>query len=384
MRVERRLFCLANEDKATRYHRLRRRAAVLSAGFSALFLIVLLVSGASAALRSFALDLSAGSFLLALAVYVTALSLLHEILLLPLAYYEGIVLERRYELSTESTARWSKDQVKGWLIGTTFGLIAAAAIWGLIRWSPDYWWLAAAGVFAFVVVALAQLGPVLLLPLFYEVKPLQRETLAARLSALADRAGAPVLGTFEWRLSDRTKKANAALAGLGRTRRILLSDTLLASYSDDEIEVILAHELAHHVHHDIWRAVAFETVLIAVGFYVTDAVLSAWSTSFGAAGKDDFALLPLLLLTMGAVSLVLMPLRNALSRSHERRADRFALRLTRNVDAFVTAMKRLSAQNLAEEQPSRLVEVLFHSHPSIRSRIDAAGVHRDAARQSSG
>ncbi len=116
-----------------------------------------------------------------------------------------------------------------------------------------------------------------------------------------------MLGTFEWRLSDRTKKANAALAGLGRTRRILLSDTLLADYSDDEIEVILAHELAHHVHHDIWRAIVFETVLIALGFYISDVVLTVWSGSFGATGKTDVAALPLLLLTMAAVSLVLMP-----------------------------------------------------------------------------
>jgi STE24 endopeptidase len=230
----------------------------------------------------------------------------------------------------------------------------------------------AAAFFAVIVVALAQLAPVLVLPLFYEVKPLGRESLAARLAALADRAGAPILGTFEWRLSDRTKKANAALAGLGRTRRILLSDTLLADYSDDEIEVILAHELAHHVHHDIWRAIVFEALLIAFGFYASDLVLSAWSQSFGAAGKSDVAALPLLVLAMGAVSLLLMPLRNALSRAHERRADRFALRITRNVDAFVSAMKRLAAQNLAEEQPSPIVEALFHSHPSISSRIAAA------------
>ncbi len=363
---------MANEDKATRYHRLRRRASLLSAALGALFLLVLLVSGASAALRSAASDLTAGSFFGTVAVYVLALAILHDLLQLPLAFYEGVTLERRYELSTESTARWWKDHLKGWAVGTVFALIAALALWALIRWSPERWWLWAALMFSLVVVALAQLAPVLLLPLFYDVKPLEREALAARLAALADRAGTPILGTFEWRLSDRTRKANAALAGLGRTRRILLSDTLLADYSDDEIEVILAHELAHHVHHDIWRAIVFETLLIALGFYVSDLVLTAWAGSFGAAGKADVATLPLLLLTMGGLSLVLMPLRNALSRSHERRADRFALTTTRNLDAFVSAMKRLSAQNLAEEEPSPLVEVLFHSHPSISARISAA------------
>jgi STE24 endopeptidase len=363
---------LANEDKATRYHRLRRRASVLSAGLGALFLIILLVSGWSASLRSAAAQLGGGTFIGTITIYVLALALLHDVIQLPLAFYEGVTLERRYGLSTESTAHWWKDHVKGWAIGTGLGLGAAIGVWTLIRWNSENWWLAAAVVFSLVVVALAQLAPVVLLPMFYDVKPVEREALAVRLAALAERAGAPVLGTFEWRLSDRTKKANAALAGLGRTRRILLSDTLLAAYSDDEIEVILAHELAHHVHHDIWRAIVFETALIAIGFYVSDAVLSSWSVSFGAMGKTDVAALPLLLLTMAGVSLVLMPLRNALSRSHERRADRFALVMTRNLDAFVTAMKRLAAQNLAEEEPSPIVEALFHSHPSISARISAA------------
>ena len=363
---------MQNEDKATRYHRLRRRASILSAAVGAIFLLVLLTSGSSADLRALAAQLAAETFVGTIVIYVIVLALLHDLIQLPLAFYEGVTLERRYGLSTESTARWWKDHAKGWAVGTVLGLAATVGVMSLIRWYPSSWWVAAAFGFSLVVVAFAQLAPVLLLPLFYEVKPLNREALAARLAALAERAGTPILGTFEWRLSDRTKKANAALAGLGRTRRILLSDTLLSDYSDDEIEVILAHELAHHVHHDIWRAIAFETVLIALGFYISDAVLTAWSGSFGSVGKADVALLPLLLLTMAVVSLVLLPLRNALSRSHERRADRFALTMTRNLEGFVTAMRRLAAQNLAEEEPSPIVEALFHSHPSISARISAA------------
>jgi STE24 endopeptidase len=221
-------------------------------------------------------------------------------------------------------------------------------------------------------VVLAQLAPVLLLPLFYHFTPLNRPELVERLIALADRAGARVMGVFEWRVSDRTKKANAALTGIGRTRRIILSDTLLAEHSDDEIEVILAHELAHHVFHDIWSGLALETALITGGLYLADRIMAAFATSFGLHGKSDIAALPLLLLTGGAVSLLLLPLFNAFSRSHERRADRYALELTRNVHGFVSAMKRLGAQNLAEDHPSRLVEILFYTHPPIGSRIDAA------------
>jgi STE24 endopeptidase len=223
-----------------------------------------------------------------------------------------------------------------------------------------------------ILVGLAQLAPVLLLPLFYDFKPLDRPDLVRRLMALADRAGARVLGVFEWRLSDRTRKANAALTGIGRTRRILLSDTLLAEHSDDEIEVILAHELAHHVHRDIWSGIALETVLIALGFYVADATLGMTARSFGLTGKADVAALPLLLLAAGAVSILFMPVANAVSRMHERRADQYALTLTGNAAAFISAMKRLATQNLAEEEPPRLVELLLHSHPSMQARIAAA------------
>ena len=180
------------------------------------------------------------------------------------------------------------------------------------------------------------------------------------------------MGVFEWRLSDKTKKANAALAGIGQTRRIIISDTLLAEHSDDEIEVILAHELAHHVHRDIWKGIALETALIALGFYLADRVLARFAGSFGLMGKGDVAALPLLLLGAGAVSLALMPVANAFSRAHERSADRYALEMTRNVSAFVSAMKRLGAQNLAEEHPSKIVQWLFYSHPPVRERIAAA------------
>ena len=362
---------MANEDKATRYHRLRRRASLAGTALAALFLLLFLVTGASAALRDAAASAS-GSFALTVALYVVTLVLLHELLQLPLAFYQGVTLERRYGLSTESTARWWLDQAKGTGIGLAFGVAGALLVWALLRWSPERWWIAAAIVFALILVALAQLAPVVLLPLFYDFKPLDRPRLVERLLTLANRAGTRVLGVFEWRLSDRTRKANAALAGLGRTRRILLSDTLLAEHSDDEIEVILAHELAHHVYRDIWFGLALEWLLIVAGLYLSDTVLSRLANSFGLMGKADIAALPLLALTVGAVSLALLPIANALSRRHERRADRYALRMTKNVPAFVSAMKRLSAQNLAEEEPSRLVEILFHSHPPTRARIAAA------------
>jgi STE24 endopeptidase len=361
-----------NEDRSARYHRLRRRASIASTLLGIGLLIALVVTGGSAALRAYAESRTGSSFVMTLVVYVVLLGLINEAISLPLAFYQGVTLERRYGLSTQTTARWWLDHLKAGLVALVFALIAALIVCSLIRWDPDRWWMLAAAVFTIIMVGLVQLAPVLLLPLFYEFKPLDREALVRRLVALADRAGARVMGVFEWRLSDKTKKANAALAGIGQTRRIIISDTLLAEHSDDEIEVILAHELAHHVHRDIWKGIALETGLIALGFYLADLVLTRFAGSFGLIGKGDVAALPLLLLAAAAVSIALMPLANALSRVHERRADRYALEMTKNVPAFVSAMKRLGAQNLAEEHPSRLVQILFYTHPPINARIDAA------------
>jgi STE24 endopeptidase len=361
-----------NEDKSARYHRLKRRASIASTVIGIAFLVAFVVSGASSALRAYAAAATGSSFVLTVALYVVVLALFNEALGFPVAFYEGVMLERRYGLSTQSTARWCLDHLKAGLVGLALALAGARIVCALLRWDPERWWIVAAVVFAGILVGLVQLAPVLLLPLFYEFKPLDREALVSRLVALANRAGARVMGVFEWRLSDKTKKANAALTGIGHTRRIIISDTLLAEHSDDEIEVILAHELAHHVHRDIWTGIALETGLIVLGFYLADLVLTRFAYAFGLLGKADIAALPLLLLAAGGVSIALMPLANALSRAHERRADRYALEMTRNVPAFVSAMRRLGAQNLAEENPSRLVQILFYTHPPIAARIDAA------------
>jgi STE24 endopeptidase len=249
---------------------------------------------------------------------------------------------------------------------------ATSVVFFTLRHWPDHWWWISAALCAVAMIGLAQLAPVVLLPIFYKFKPLDRPALADRLLTLATRAKTDIVGVFEWVLSDHTRKANAALAGMGKTRRILLSDTLLADFSEDEIEVILAHELAHHVHRDLWRGIAMQAAGLVGGFFVTDIIVRASAERLALRGLADPAALPMLLLIAGAWSFLLMPFGNALSRAQERAADRYALTATHNVEAFVTAMKRLSQQNLAEEYPSPVVRWLFYSHPPIRERIDAA------------
>lgn len=364
---------MANEDKSARYHRLRRRASLFDTIAQVGLLLGLVWSGASTAIRETA-EATVGEHLVPVVViYVVLVALLSELIHLPFAFYRGVILERRYGLSRETTARWLADHVKAAAIILAALACAGVIVAWLLQVSPDRWWLFASMTFVVILVLLARFAPVVLLPLFYDIRPLERDGLSARLLALAEKAGAPALGgAHEWRLGDRTSKANAALVGIGRTRRILVSDTLLAGHSDEEIETVFAHELAHHVYGDIWAALVLEAVLLTGACYVADRALAAFGPAFGLGGKGDIAGFPLLVLTGGAVSFVLTPFANALSRAHERRADRYALDTTRNSAAFISAMRRLAASNLAEERPSRFVELLFHTHPSTTARIEAA------------
>jgi STE24 endopeptidase len=364
-----------NEEKSAHYHRLKRRALAGSAAWAIVLLSALLLTGVSVDLRERLQALFAGagpSHPLVVSAFAVVVLLVLEIGDLPAAWYREFVLERRYGLSTESLGGWLVHHAKTLGLGVAFALVAANVVYPLLRLFPTGWWLPAGLALALFTVLLGTVGPVIILPLLYRVKPLEREALRIRLLALAERAGARVLGAYEWGLGDKTRTANAALTGIGSTRRILVSDTMLADYSEDEIEVVLAHELAHHIHGDIWKGLLFERLAVVAGLYAASRLLAMWWQPLGLAGVHDPAGIPLVLLAAGAVMLVSRPIALAISRAYERSADRFALALTRNPAAFVSAMRRLSVQNLAEEQPSRLTQWLFYSHPPVRDRIAAA------------
>jgi STE24 endopeptidase len=368
-----------NEDKAARYQRLRRWASVVSLAWSAGLLVVLVLTGGSLVLRDAAGGLArltgvpdslAPSAVVAL--YVFLLSVLHELGSFPIDACGGFALERRYGLATERFGRWLRDRAKASLIGLALGSAGAIIAYAALRSSPERWWVAAAAVFSLAAVTLTMVGPVVLLPLFYRCEPLEREPLRARLIRLAARAGVPAIGVYEWHLSDRTRKANAALAGLGATRRILVSDTLLSEYTEDEIEVVLAHEVAHHVHGDIWKGVITEVGLTFGAFFLASRALAHAVPRLDLEDAADVAGLPVLLLAAIVLAVAVLPVMNALSRAYESRADRFALDLTGNPAAFTSAMRRLAFQNLAEPHPSRLTRWLFSSHPPIEHRLEMA------------
>ena len=343
----------------------------------AAWLVALVATSASARLAARAAGLAAGlpwpaRPVLAVLLVAAAIALGWECLSFPFVLYRGFLLERKYGLSSEPLGRWLSDHAKALGLGLALTLASAVAVYWTIWLSPGRWWLIAAALFVLLAVVISRIAPIWLMPIFYRFQPLDREALRERLLALSARARVQVLGVFEWGLGEKTSRANAALVGAGRTRRIIVSDTLLKDYSDDEIEVILAHELAHHVHFDIWTGLALEALLVTAALFGAHWAASLIGPWLGFRGPADLAALPLMILAGGAASLLLAPISNAWSRHNERRADRYALRLTERSTAFVSAMKRLGVQNLAEERPSRLAYWFFHTHPTIEERIASA------------
>ena len=298
-----------------------------------------------------------------------ALGLATELAALPFVVHGDYFLERRFGLSRQSFGVWLLG------LGQTIGVrvagwsAAAVAVYTAIGIWPDTWWKAAGAGYLAMSVVQATLASAAVAK---RAKPLRRPALQARLQALTRRARAPVIAIHEWRVGSATDTANAAVVGIGPSRRILVSDTLLEDYSDDEIEVIIAHEIGHHVHWDLWQTIACTSALSLAAFWTANTVLATLLPLPGISGLWVVGSLPLLALVYGAVTVASAPIVNTLSRWHERRADRYALRVTGNLDAFVSGLRRVSAQYLAEERPSRLVEWLFHSHPPLAARMAGA------------
>jgi STE24 endopeptidase len=362
----------ADSAESRRYNRIKRWIGIADFALGLGLLIVLLATGWTGTLRDFAYRGASQNYSLAVFLYVLMLILIGKAIGLPLDFY-GFRLEHRFHLSNQRLRSWLWDEFKGLLIGLVLATIVGELIYALLRQVPQHWWLIAWAVFLGLIVLLAQLAPVVLFPIFYKFEPLEDEELKRRLIVLGERAGTRVRGVYRWHLSEKSKKANAALTGLGATRRIILADTLLDNYSNDEIEAVLAHELGHHVHRHILKSILVQAGITFAGFWLANEVLRyAVERRHLFETLSDFANLPLLVLVSTVLSFLLMPALNAYSRFNERQADRYCFQSVANVEPFISSMNKLAEQNLAEKTPSRWVEWFFHSHPAIAKRVAAA------------
>jgi STE24 endopeptidase len=366
--------------QAKRYARIRRRVWLLETLLNTLYLLAWLIFGWAKALTVWLRSLTTNDWLLVLA-FAVVFGGISALLELPLSYYSGFVLPHRFGQSNQDLKGWIVDQVKGLAISAPLGLLVLELVYLALRLTGGWWWLwTGAGMLLFSVL-LSNLAPILIMPLFNKFVPLGKEhaELAARLMKLAENAHAKVRGVFKFDMSKRTKAANAALTGIGNTRRIVLGDTLIDEFSIDEIETVLAHELGHHVHKDIPLLIGFGTLLTLGGLYLASLGL-AWAAGlFGFAGPADVAGLPALALALGAFGLLTQPLDNAFSRWRERLADEYALQSTGKAQAFASAFVRLANQNLGEVDPEKWVVFMFYDHPPIGERIQMAQDWKPAA-----
>jgi STE24 endopeptidase len=361
-----------NETKATRYHRWRRRVESAGAGAAVLTLALVALTPASGWLAGLADGFTAGwdnplRSVVSLGVYVLLLALLVELAALPAALYVALRVDPAY---TQRRLR-PHEAVAGHAMAAALALPAAMAGALMLRLAVvltgEWWWVLAALLLAAALGGALRLAPGLLARLG-AARPLPRPRLAARLAALADRAGLPIAAIEEWRIAEPGASA-AVVTGVGRSRRVLVASDIVRDWTDDEIAVVVAHELAHHVHGDLGRSWALNAGALAVGLLAADRVLALTEGALWHSGPADLASLPLTALAAVAVWAAATPARHALSRRQERRADAFALAMTGDAEAFGAAVRRLGAQRLAEERPSGLTRWLFFSHPPTAERL---------------
>jgi STE24 endopeptidase len=348
-----------------------------------LFLVLLVVTPASAALRNLAVRLAPAQPAVAVAIYIVMLVLAFELLTLPLGYYAGYVREHAFGLSTQTRAAWLLDRAKAALIMLALAVPLGSLLALLWRRYPGHWVLPAWALAGIATILLVAVAPVVIDPLFHTIQPLRDPEVRQRVMALAGRAGVPVDQVYKMDASRRTRKANAYFTGLGRTKRIVLYDTLLTGSGPDEVELVLAHEIGHWKHAHIWKGIGLSLLGMGIALWCGARVLE-WAARRGAAhltGPADIAGLPLFLLVLFVLNLVSLPIHTGISRRFEREADRASLELTGNAAAFIRAEVQLARSNLADLVPSRAVVCLLYTHPPVMERIHMAETFTAGKRQ---
>ncbi|HTR82178.1 MAG TPA: M48 family metallopeptidase [Bacteroidota bacterium] len=358
-------------SQAKKYNRTKLTLSLIGTALSFFLAVFILASGVSVWLEKLAYACTSFPYL-ALLLFTLFFALINGLFSSPLRFYSGFILEHRYNLSNQTFLQWLWEQTKAALVSIPIAVPLILLFYFFLRTYQELWWLPVAIALFIVSIVLSKIAPVLIMPLFYKFSPLENDALKDRILHLCADTRMNVTGIFTFNLSKTTKKANAGFTGIGKSKRIILGDTLMEHFSNEEIETVFAHELGHYVHGHIWKNIVVGTCGIFLGLFITSRLYAVSLSWFGFSSVDQLAALPLLALWLGVYSLVTSPLSNMLSRRYEFEADRYAIDKTGNPPAFRSTMKKLAEMNLADTAPHPLVEFLFYSHPSIEKRIHAA------------
>ena len=358
-------------EKTKQYNKIKLRLTISDIALNLAVLLVFAFSGISPLIAEFSRGMVQNDYARFL-VFLFVLSVIFSLAGSPLEFYGSYVLEHRFGLSNQSFLQWAWEKVKSTAVGLVIGVPVALVFYSMLRFTGPLWWLYFSAFIFLISVVLARIAPVLIFPLFYTFTELDDGEVKRRIQSLLREQGIPIKGIFSFNMSKNTKKANAGFTGIGKSKRIILSDTLLEKFTPQEIAVIFAHELGHYKKRHILKNIVFSTVIIFVTFYVCSMAYGATLAAMGFSAIHELAALPVLLLYITTAGLVLMPLTNAVSRRYEVQADEYALVMTGDSRAFISSMDKLADINMADREPHPLNEFFFYSHPSIKKRIDFA------------
>jgi len=359
------------QNKAKEYSLIKHRVTIINMLLVPAVLALSLILNIPAYVKDISMLVSANSYI-NLIVFIGIMGIFYYVVMLPLKYYSGFSLEHKFSLSNQTIKDWIKRELKQDIVSFVISLPMILALYAFLRQWPETWWLWTALLWFFISIIIAKFAPVLIVPLFYKYSPIKNPELEARLMSLVSRVGFKASGVYELNISKDTKKANAALLGLGKQKRIVLCDTLLANFSMDEITSVMAHELGHHRMNHMWKLVAISGISTLLAFFLTNVFFITLSGAIGYQTLDSYESLILIAFIMSVITILLTPLQNAFSRHLEKNADIFAFRLTGNIPAFIATMKRLAEQNLADVNPGRFYEIMLYDHPPIARRIEIA------------
>lgn len=353
-----------------RYNNIKLGFSIGEGVLSFLLIFLFVVTGLSLSLQTYINKFVSDSYLLFL-LFTIITGIAMAVIFSPANFYTGFYLEHKYNLSNQTFVKWIWEGTKGIAVSSVIGLPILLFFYYTLNQFGNLWWLPFAIVLFLVSVILARVVPVFILPLFYKITPVDDEELKSRINSLAKDAGIKVENVYKFNMSKNTKKANAAFTGIGKSKRILLGDTLLENYTKDEIETVIAHELGHYKKKHIIKNIIIGTIASFLTLFIISFLYKISIHWFGFEKITVVAALPLLSLWIMLIGLIQTPLTNILSRKYEYEADEYAISSTKKPESFESTLDKLTEQNLGDKNPHPFVEWFFYSHPSIKNRISA-------------
>lgn len=361
--------------RAKAYAYLKYSLALLDILYTLILLLLFAASGLSSLLSQRLLSLGLSNYQV-IPAYVSIVFLAYALFNLPFNFIQSFVLEHKFSLSNQKLGNWLSEHLKSLGLSLLFSLVLAFAFYYILFQFTAMWWLAISLFWIFFHLVIARLTPILVIPLFFKYKRLEDETLRGRIMRLAEKMSVGILDCFEIDFSKKTTKANAAFVGLGKSKRVILADTLKDKYSYDEIEVVLAHEFAHYKMRHLIKLILINSGAVLACFYLISVTQNYALGLFGMNSLRDIASLPVVLLYFMIMDIILTPLQNYTSRRLERDADIAALKNTGLKTAFISLMQKLADQNLSDRDPHPLIKFYFFDHPPANERIALAEAYK--------